>query len=259
MIILQQQTTSENYSVARALVHVATFLREWIAVLSSRTERESDKRRILAYALSRLLSLCCRFGTADALLLLLLLMLLRLEWSYFFCAAVRVPGSFSFNYSYYCCGNSTDSCSFFSSLDVGKLNFGTSLCARYVSGPACVHAEGGRRPTCDTHSLLLPLAAAGSSSCRWWAASAEAAACFKQLYKSFFCVLYNMICSVWFDIIPCAKSQLPIGFSSYLLVLLWRIYSSVYEDLVTTAVLVYDKFERIERTYGTLAIYTLKE
>ena len=36
-------------------------------------------------------------------------------------------------------------------------------------------------------------------------------------------------------------------------------YSSVYEDLVITAVLVYDKFERIERTYGTLAIYTLKE
>ena len=82
MNILLQQTASENSSVARALVHVATFLREWIAVLSSRTERESDKRRILAYALSRLLSLCCRFGTADALLLLLLLMLLRLEWSY---------------------------------------------------------------------------------------------------------------------------------------------------------------------------------
>ena len=167
MNILLQQTASENSSVARALVHVATLPREWIAVLSSRTERESDKRRILAYALSGLFSLCCRFGTADALLLLLLLMLLRLEWSYFFCAAVRVPGSFSFNYSYYCCGNSTDSCSFFSLLDVGKLNFGTSLCARYVSGPACVHAEGGRRPTCDTHSLLLPLAAAGSSSCRW--------------------------------------------------------------------------------------------
>ena len=82
MNILLQQTASENSSVARALVHVATLPREWIAVLSSRTERESDKRRILAYALSRLLSLCCRFGTADALLLLLLLMLLRLEWSY---------------------------------------------------------------------------------------------------------------------------------------------------------------------------------
>ena len=82
MNILLQQTASENSSVARALVHVVTLPREWIAVLSSRTERESDKRRILAYALSRLLSLCCRFGTADALLLLLLLMLLRLEWSY---------------------------------------------------------------------------------------------------------------------------------------------------------------------------------
>ena len=61
--------------------------------------------------------------------------------------------------------------------DVEKLNFGTSLSTRYVSGPVCAHTKVGRRTSRDTNSLLLSLAAAASSSiCRWWAA---AAACFK--------------------------------------------------------------------------------
>ena len=74
---------------------------------SARVRNESDKHRIHAYALSRLLSLCCRFGTAAVLLLplllLLLLLLLGLFCSYYF--AARVPGTFFFNY--YCCCNST--------------------------------------------------------------------------------------------------------------------------------------------------------
>ena len=34
-------------------------------------------------------------------------------------------------------------------------------------GPAWVHTKVGRRASCDAHSLLLPLAAAASNSCRW--------------------------------------------------------------------------------------------
>ena len=83
-----QQTISENSSVARALIHVATLLREWIAVLSWRTEQETDERHTRIYALSRLRSVCCHFGTAAVLLLLL--MMIRLF--YFYCYAV--PGTF---------------------------------------------------------------------------------------------------------------------------------------------------------------------
>ena len=59
-----QQTISENSFVACALVHVATLPREWIAVLSSRTKRESDKRCIRMFDLGR-----CRFAAAALLLL----------------------------------------------------------------------------------------------------------------------------------------------------------------------------------------------
>ena len=47
--------------MARAPIHVATLPREWIAVLSSRTERDSDKRRIRTLYLG-----CCRCAAAAA-------------------------------------------------------------------------------------------------------------------------------------------------------------------------------------------------
>ena len=60
-----QQTTPEMSSVTRALIHVAPLPREWIAVLSSRTPRESDKqRRRRTHYLG-----CCRCAAAAVLLL----------------------------------------------------------------------------------------------------------------------------------------------------------------------------------------------
>ena len=91
------------------------------------------------------------------MLLLLLLLLLLLGLVYFYCyyffianylVIVRIVVRFLL-------------------CDVGKLNFGTSLYTRYVSGPACMHTKVGRRVSRDTQSLLLLLAAASSSSCRW--------------------------------------------------------------------------------------------
>ena len=79
-----QQTTSEFSSVARAVTHVAALARECIAVRSSRTERESDTRRVRMLYLG-----CCRCAAAVVLLLccccasavlLLLLPLLLLGW-----------------------------------------------------------------------------------------------------------------------------------------------------------------------------------
>ena len=51
----------------------------------------------------------------------------------------------------------TNSSSFFTLLDISR--FVSSLCTRYVSGPARLHTNGGRRASCDIHSLLLPLVA----------------------------------------------------------------------------------------------------
>ena len=83
--------------MARALIHVPENALPYS--LSSLTEQESDKHRIHAYDLSRLLSLCCRFGTAAVLMLvlLLLLLLLLLGLFYFYCFAVRVYGTFFFS------------------------------------------------------------------------------------------------------------------------------------------------------------------
>ena len=57
-------------------------------------------------------------------------------------------------------------CSIFALLDVGKLTFATSLCTRYVSGPACAQMKGGRHASCDTlcccrSPLLLAAVVAG--------------------------------------------------------------------------------------------------
>ena len=161
--VVLQQTTSENSSVARVLIHVDTLPRKLIDVLSSRTERESDTRRIGMLYLG-----CCRCAAAAVLLLCCCYS------DCFASTAMLYPGTFLL---IPVTAAGTVQLFGFALLKVGKLNFGTSLCNRYVSGPACVHTKVGRRAACDTHSLLLPLAAAASISCRWWAESA--AACFK--------------------------------------------------------------------------------
>ena len=59
--------------------------------------------------------------------------------------------------------------------------------------------KGGRLASCNIRSLLLPLPAAASRSCRW-----RAAACLMEQKRVVSCVRY--------DIIPGTKSQDPFGF-----------------------------------------------
>ena len=81
--------TSESSSLARALIHVATLPREWIAVLLSvRNEKATTSVVYVCSVHCRLLSLCCRCGMAAVLLLLLLLGL------FYFCCCYAVPDTF---------------------------------------------------------------------------------------------------------------------------------------------------------------------
>ena len=67
-----------------------------------------------------------------------------------------------------------------------KMTLDVLTVSRRLSGPGSVcqapRKKGGPRASCDIHSLLLPLPAAASRSCRW-----RAAACLIEKKKK--CVL----------------------------------------------------------------------
>ena len=157
--------------MARALIHVDTLPRRWITVLSSRTERETGKRRIHAHARSRLLSLCCRFCILLLLLLLLLLQCCCCCYCCCYCCCC-CSDCFISTALLYCCTSTWYI--FFQLLLLQQYRqlFGfcsvgcwevelrdLSLYQVCVRGPACVHTKGGRRASCDTlcccGSLLL--------------------------------------------------------------------------------------------------------
>ena len=108
-------------------------------------------------ALSWLLSLCCRCGTAAAAPVCCYCLRIVL------CYSCAVPGASIFVFCVY-------QLFVFVSVLIGCGRFVTSLCTRNVSDPACFHTKVGdaRRALCDTLFLSLPLvAAAASSSCHY--------------------------------------------------------------------------------------------
>ena len=142
--------------------------------------RNGRAARVVYVCSCRLRLLCFRCGTAAVLLLLLLLLLVV------FCLTAMRCIFIDINYDI---GATVQLFSFCCVLDVGKLNFRTSLCTRYMSRSASVHTKLGRCPSCDKRCCCRARCCCQCSSVVAGERQQQLAAN-KQFY---FCVLYDMI------------------------------------------------------------------